>query len=111
MIPELDANRVRKWAHEKTPPEYRHEMRVEVDETPRGLTIYDCRPPWSDLIGPEWSRTPIARLGYVKKRNEWTLYWADRNAKFQRYWDAEPTQHVSELLDEIDADRACIVWG
>ncbi len=54
MVPELDANRVRKWAHDKTPPEYRDEMRVEVDETPRGLTVLDCRPPWSDLIGPEW---------------------------------------------------------
>ena len=111
MVPELDANRVRKWAHEKTPPGYRDEMRVEVGETPRGLTIFDCRPPWSDLIGPEWSRTPIARLSYVKKRNEWTLYWADRNSKFQRYWDAEPTPHVSELLDELDADRSCIFWG
>lgn len=47
----------------------------------------------------------------MKKRNEWTLYWADRNSKFQRYWDAEPTQHVGELLDEIDADRSCIFWG
>ena len=57
-VPELDANRVRKWAHEKTPPEYRDEMRVEVAETPRGLSIFDCRPPWSDLIGPdtEWAR-------------------------------------------------------
>jgi hypothetical protein len=59
----------------------------------------------------EWTRTPIARLGYVKKRNEWTLYCADRNSKFQRYWDTEPTQHVAELLDEIDADRSGIFWG
>ena len=47
----------------------------------------------------------------MKKRNEWTLYWADRNSKFQRYCDAEPTQHVAELLDEIDADCSCIFWG
>ena len=111
MVPELDANRVRKWAHEKTPPEYRDEMRVEVDETPRRLTIFDCRPPWSDLIGPEWTRTPIARLGYVNKRSEWTLYWADRNSKFQRYRDTEPTQHVGELLAEIDADPTGVFWG
>ena len=47
----------------------------------------------------------------MKKRNEWTLYCADRNSKFQRYWDTEPTQHVAELLDEIDADRSGIFWG
>lgn len=111
MLPELEANRVRKWAHEKTPPEYRDEMRVEVDETQRGLTILECRPPWSDDIGPEWSRMPIARLGYVKKRNEWTLYWVDRNDKAHRYDLVEPTQHVVELLAEIDADPTCIFWG
>jgi hypothetical protein len=35
MVPELDANRVRRWAHDKTPAEFRDDMRVEVDETPR----------------------------------------------------------------------------
>ena len=111
MIPELDADRVRRWAADHTPAEYLEEMRIEVDETPRGLTIFDCRPPWSELVGPEWTRNPIARLSYVKMRNEWTLYWPDRNSRFQRYWDAEPTQHVGELLDEVDADSACIFWG
>jgi len=35
----------------------------------------------------------------------------ERFAAVQRYWDAEPTPHVGELLDEIDADRSCIFWG
>ena len=111
MVPELDANRVRKWAADHTPEQHRHEMRIEVDETPRGLTVFECRPPWNSLIGPEWTRNPIARLSYVKNRNEWTLYSADRNSKFQRYRDAEATPHVTELLDEIDADPTCIFWG
>ena len=111
MVPELDANRVRRWAAEKTPPEFRHEMRVEVDETQRGLTIFECRPPWSELVGSEWSRTPIARLAYVKAREEWTLYWADRNNRFQRYWECGPRPHVGDLLAEIDADPTCIFWG
>jgi hypothetical protein len=92
-------------------PEYRGEMSFEVDGTPRGLTVFECRPPWSDLIGPELTRGPIARFSYVKTRNEWTVYRADRNSKFQRYWDAEPTQRVGELLYEIDPDRGCIFWG
>lgn len=111
MIPELDAARVRRWATDHTPAEYRNEMRVEVDETPRNLTIFECRPPWSDSIGPEWSRLPVARLTYVMKRNEWTLYWTDRNSKFHRYELVEPTRHVAELLGEIDADPTCIFWG
>ncbi len=111
MVPELDANRVRKWAHDKTPAEFRDEMRVEVDETPRGLTILECRPPWSELIGSEWSRAPIARLAYSKKAGEWTLYYADRNDRFQRYWECGPSSHVTELLEEIDSDPICTFWG
>ncbi len=111
MVPELDANRVRKWAADRTPPEFRDEMRVEVDETPRGLTIFECRPPWSELVGPDWTRMPIARLAYSKQGNEWTLYYADRNSRFQRYWERDSSQFVTDLLEEIDADPTCIFWG
>jgi len=111
MIPELDAARVRRWAVDHTPAEYRDEMRVEVDETPRSLTILECRPPWRDLIGPEWTRVPVARLRYVMKRSQWTLYWPDRNSRFHLYEMVEPTRHVVELLDEIDDDPTCIFWG
>ncbi len=41
VVPELDANRVRKCAADRTPAEYLDEMRPEVDETPRSLTIVD----------------------------------------------------------------------
>ena len=111
MVPELDANRVRTWAADRTPADLRDEMRVEVDETPRGLTILDCRPPWSDLVGDEWTRAPIARLAYSKQEGQWTLYYADSNERFHRYWDREPSRHVTELLEEIDADPTCIFWG
>jgi len=111
MIPELDAARVRRWADGHTPAEYLHEMRLEVDETPRSLTILDCRPPWSESMGPEWIRTPVARLTYVMKRSEWTLYWPDRNSRFHRYEETKPSQHLAVLLDEIDADPTCIFWG
>jgi hypothetical protein len=111
MVPELDANRVRRWATDKTPPESRGEMRVEVDETPRGLTILECRPPWTDVIGSEWTRAPIARLTYAKPAGEWTLYYADRNSRFQRYLECGPSRHIADLLAEIDADPTCIFWG
>src|SRR5215211_7222031 len=100
MVPEPGANHVRRWAAEKTPPEFRSEMRVEVDETPRALTILDCRPPWTDLIGSEWTRAPIARLTYAARAGEWTLYFADRNSRFQRYPKCAPTTHVADLLAE-----------
>jgi hypothetical protein len=86
-------------------------MRVEVDETPRGRTILECRPPWSALMGSEWTRAPIARMTYSKQSGEWTLYYADRNDRFQRYSERGPSVHVADLLEEIDDDPTCIFWG
>lgn len=111
VVPELDANRVRKWAADRTPGDLRDEMVVEVDETPRGLTILECRPPWGELLGAEWTRSPIARLTHSKQSGEWTLYYADRNDRFQRYWECDPSVHVADLLEEIDNDPTCIFWG
>ena len=110
-MPELDVQRARQWAHEKTPAEYRDERRVEVDVGLRGLTIFECRPPWSEHIGPDWTRAAIARLDYAVKNNEWTLYWPDRNSTFRQYLGVGPTEHLGELLAEIDADPTHIFWG
>lgn len=77
-------------------------MRVEVAETQRSLTIFECRPPWNELVGPDWTRMPIARLAYVKQRDEWALYRADRNGRFQRSWECDPSTRVGDLLAEID---------
>lgn len=54
---------------------------------------------------------PIARLTYSKKAGEWTLYYADSNDRFHRYWEFESSPRVADLLDEIDADPTCIFWG
>jgi hypothetical protein len=62
-------------------------------------------------MGSEWTREPIARLTYSKQAGSWTLYYADRNERFQRYWECEPSAHVADLLEEIDADPTCIFWG
>jgi Protein of unknown function (DUF3024) len=78
-IPDTDLHRVRSWAEAKTPPEFKHEMRVEVDTDATGMTIYDCRPPWRPGRNEEWTRHGIARLRWSAKCGTWTLYWADRH--------------------------------
>jgi hypothetical protein len=86
-------------------------MRVEMDVDPRSVTILECRPPWRDDLGPEWTRFPIARLRYVRARREWSIYWRDRNLKFHLYDRVPPTPSVEKLLDEISSDPIAIFWG
>ena len=111
MVPQADAELVRTWAATIVPEHVRDQVRIEVDESDRSLTVFECRPPWEDSDESEWFRIPVARLTYVKKRNEWTLYWSDRNDKFHRYDLLDPSEHVTVLLAEIDDDPTALFWG
>lgn len=114
VIPEVDLNRVQRWvdARNEGLPEDVHELiRYELDIADRTLTILECRPPWRPEYGPEWTRSPIARLRYTKARGEWSLYWRDSNGKFHEYDLVAPTPHVDELIAEIERDPTAIFWG
>lgn len=113
-LPELDVARVRRFVDERNNAmsyDARDQVRYELDIAAGSLTILECRPPWREGYGTEWTQFPIARLRYVKSRNEWSLYWRDRNLKFHLYDSVAPTPTIQVLLDEITADPTCIFWG
>lgn len=114
MIPDQDLADVRRWIdarNDELPGHVRGLIRYELDVTNRLVTIMECRPPWRDDMGPEWTRSPVARLRYTATRKEWSLYWPDRNLEFHEYDLARPTRHVARLLAEIDRDPTSIFWG
>ena len=114
MIPDLDLVRVRRWIDKRNaemPQHVQDQLRFEIDVTDRAITILECRPPWREDFGPEWTRQEIARLRYTKSMGVWALYWPDRHSKFHRYEELDPTATVERLLAEIDADPICIFWG
>ncbi len=111
MIPEADLEMVKRWAYARVPERVRDQIRIELDVSERAITILECRPPWRQDMGPEWTRFPIARLRYTRSRGEWSLYWRDRNLRFHEYDLAEPSANIQDLLDEIDSDPTCIFWG
>jgi hypothetical protein len=78
---------------------------------PRYLTIVECRPPWREDMGTEWTRFPIARLRYSKGSRCWALCWRDRNLRFRVYDRVAPSAGVEELLQEIGRDPTAIFWG
>lgn len=113
-LPDLDVARIRRFVerrNERIPPHARDQIRIEVDFDAGSATILECRPPWRPDYGPEWTRSPIARLRYTKSRKEWALFWGDRNLKFHTYDLTAPTSDVAALLEEVDRDPTCIFWG
>ena len=111
VLPETDVVRVQRWCRARVPEHVREEVRVEVDAADRYLTIVECRAPWRADVGADWTRSPIARLRYVKATGLWSLLWRDRNLKFHAYDRVPASANVEELLAEIDRDPTAIFWG
>jgi hypothetical protein len=110
VIPDGAIEHVQRWADARVPEHVRDQIRIELDVTDRTITILECRPPWREGMGEEWTRFPIARLR-TKSRNEWSLYSRDRNLRFHEYDLAAPSADLQDLLDEIDSDPTAIFWG
>jgi len=66
-------------------------------DVPRHLTICECRPPWREDFGPDWTGFPVARLHYTKATGLWTLYWRDQNEKYHRYAARKPWNQYRDL--------------
>jgi len=110
-LPELDVARVQRWCAAQVPEHLRGEIRVECAITARHLTISECRPPWREDFGPEWTRFPIARLHHTKTTGLWALYWRDRDLRFHRYQPLDPSPRVQTLLDYLDKHADPILLG
>jgi hypothetical protein len=59
-LPRLDVARAQRWCASQVPERIRSEIRVECDVAPRHLTICECRPPWCEDVGPDWTRFPMS---------------------------------------------------
>jgi Protein of unknown function (DUF3024) len=110
-LPELDVARVRRWCEQHVPEHARSQIRLECETAPRHLTLVECRAPWREDLGPDWSRYPIARLHYTQSNRQWTLYWRDRNLKFHRYDRTQPNPDIQILLAEVEHDPTHTFWG
>lgn len=91
-------------------PEFvRDQVRHAIKVRGSYVTLLELRPPWRPENGPEWTSCPRGQLRYEAATNLWTLYWPDRNGRWHRWPDAQPTRNLDELFEEIDSSGA--FWG
>jgi hypothetical protein len=111
VLLEADVARIRALCDQRVLDDERDQVRIEVEEDRQAATILECRPPWREDYGPEWTRSPIARLRYVSSTRLWTLYYRRHTGRWERYPLLGSTPRLDELLAEIDQDPICIFWG
>ena len=118
-IPDLDLVRIRRFVDARNahiPVGSRQFMRIEAEvgggDDEGAVTILDRRAPWDvDLVGPEWTRKPVARLRYDPALRRWTLYWVDPAQRFRLYDKVPTSAGLADLLDVIETDPLTVFWG
>jgi hypothetical protein len=109
--PPLDIAAVIAYCEQRVPPHALYQVRMEAVVDRHAVTLVERRAPWRPEFGPEWTRSPVARLRWSVSRREWTLFWRDRNHRWHRYKYTAPTTEIARLLEEIDRDPTGIFWG
>ena len=99
------------FCENRVPEHARDEVRLEHSVRGNSITIVERRPPWSELVGPDWTSMKIAQLRYDERSRSWSLYAADRNERWFLYNDVDPAPDVGPLLAEIGEDPTGIFWG
>lgn len=113
MLPENDLQRVQDWLDQRNdgvPIDIRDKIRYEMDTGAHDIAIFECRSPWKVEFGPDWTRSPVARLRYTVVHGMWSLDWRNSHGEFHPY-DINPSPDVTDLLAEIDEDPTAIFWG
>ena len=106
----LDAEtKIKVFCENRIPEEVRNEIKMNYETKGKKITLFEERPRWTGE-GP-WTKMAIAQIRYDEEKNNWTIYWRDRNEKWHKYTEINPRKHIEDIIKEIDADRTGIFWG
>jgi hypothetical protein len=101
-VREPAVSQVERYCEERVPAEARSEIRIEYSVRGSAITIVERRPPWSELVGPDWSTTKVAELRFDS--GLWPLYCSGSNDRRWLYDETDPAPDVRPLLAAIDED-------
>ncbi|MBI5675042.1 MAG: DUF3024 domain-containing protein [Nitrospirae bacterium] len=110
LVKTLVEKKVGEYCKNKVPPDVLSELNISYNIRGNSITLFENRAPWRPDM-KEWTSMPIAQMRYDNKTGEWTLYCVDRNDKWHKYLDFDPTKNIDELLVEINKDPTGIFWG
>ena len=97
IVLDLDLGKIHKYCAERFPLGFLDRIRLEATVRGRSVTIFECRPPWREDIGPEWTRHPVAQMRYDMASTLWTLYWSDRNARWHAFDLIDPGSVTEQI--------------
>ena len=110
LVQTLMEKKVGEFCKRRVPAHASDKVNLSYKIRGNSVTIFENRAPWHPDM-KEWTSMAIAQIRYDKATGKWMLYCADRNDKWHKYMNSEPTKNIDELLKEIDKDPTGIFWG
>jgi hypothetical protein len=103
--------RALKWFIDKRrPPEHiRQQLDIGYAIVGHTVDLFEIRPDWQDKTTTR--HTPIARVKFVRTREEWRLYWMRRDLKWHGYEPDEAYSTLMSALKTVDTDAYCCFFG
>lgn len=99
---------VGKFCRNRVPDNVKDRIRLDYTVSNHDVVITETRPGWRD--GPDLT-LEIAKLRYVRSRNEWRLYWKRASGKWLRYVSFKPSTKLKSLIRDIDEDSDGCFFG
>jgi hypothetical protein len=110
---ELDLERIDRTVGDlcrrRSPPEHRHQVRIEYRVTRHEVLIYETRPAFRDAS--RWTEGGIAKLRFVRTAGEWRLFWQRASLKWQSYEPVPSSRDLRDLVAEVDRDPYGCFFG
>ena len=114
VLTELERKRFEKAAAKfiearRPAPEIRPELDLGFRLTGQSIEIFEIRP---GRQAPNVTmENSVAKATYVKKANEWRVYWQRADLKWHRYEPHPTASSIEEFLQIVDDDAHCCFFG
>ncbi|GBE06017.1 MAG TPA: DUF3024 domain-containing protein [Nitrospirae bacterium] len=110
LVKTLAEKKVGGFCRKRVPPHVLDKVNLSYKIRGNSVTVFENRAPWHPDM-KEWTSMSVAQMRFNEKTGEWTLFCADRNDKWHKYYDMESTKNIDKILTEIDKDPTGIFWG
>jgi hypothetical protein len=109
LIHTIVESKLKAYCEKRVPPEVRDRVRLSYRFRGDSVILFEERPSFAE--SDAWVEIPVAQFRFNVGLQMWTLYCADRNSRWHKYWEIEPDKNFENLLREVDKDPTGIFWG
>jgi Protein of unknown function (DUF3024) len=100
-----------KWfLDQRRPPEHiRPQLDIGYAVEGHVVDIFEIRPDWRDKTTIRHSL--VARVRYVRSKDEWRLYWMRQDLKWHTYEPSAIHSSLKSALAVVNTDAYCCFFG